>query len=207
MTPDTSKTRLLMGVCGSVSVVAVPHLLLWMRTELGIAHTRVVLTETAERILGKQAIRPFSSEPVVADWSDTDDPVPHVSLAAWADVVLVLPATVNALGKFANGIADDLLSSVVVAAECPVVVVPATNEAMWAKAAVRRNVAQLRADGFDVVEPKDGIEVADGSNEFGSLGDYRPAVIKAVVKAMSAPGSHSAVNPEQDDENPTPERD
>lgn len=185
-TPDTGKARLLMGVCGSISVVAVPHLMLWMRTKLGVGHTRAVLTPMAERLIGRQAIRPFTTEPVLVDWDDVrDDPAPHVTLANWADVILVLPASANALGKFANGIGDDLLSSIMLAASCPKVVVPATNAAMWDNPAVQRNVTQLRADGIDVVEPQQGIEIADGGAEFGSLGDYRPVVIRALAKAMA----------------------
>lgn len=188
--PDTGQVRLLMGVCGSVSAVAVPHLMLWMRTKLGIGHTRAVLTPMADRMIGRRAIRPFSTEPVLVDWDDVlDDPAPHVTLADWADVILVLPASANALGKVANGIGDDLLTSIMLAASCPKVMVPATNAGMWNNPAVLRNVAQLRADGIEVVEPQEGIEIADGGIEMGSLGDYRPAVIRAISKAMAMRGA------------------
>jgi phosphopantothenoylcysteine synthetase/decarboxylase len=124
---------------------------------------------------------------VYVDFDDVPDATaPHVELATWADVILVVPATANFLGKVANGIADDLLTTTLLAASCPVVIVPVTNTAMWSKPAVQRNVAQLREDGYEVVEPKEGVSLADGRAEAGSLGDYRPAVVAAIAKAMSS---------------------
>jgi phosphopantothenoylcysteine decarboxylase/phosphopantothenate--cysteine ligase len=79
-----------------------------------------------------------------------DFPAPHVSLPDWADLFLVLPASANIIGKAAHGIGDDLLSSAVVAATCPVAFVPSMNMQMWNKPAVQRNVRQLTEDGYHV---------------------------------------------------------
>jgi phosphopantothenoylcysteine decarboxylase/phosphopantothenate--cysteine ligase len=96
-----------------------------------------------------------------------------------------------------------LLTSTVMAARCPVVVVPAANAAMWEKPAVQRNVRQLREDGYDVVQPANGIEIDDYAPDFGSMGDYRPAVIAAISKAIAArstdpEGSHTVTTVEAD---------
>lgn len=185
--------NMLLGVCGSISAVAVPHMLAWMRLKLGLEQVRVVMTRNAESLMGRQAMRSFSSASVLVDWSDADDHrVPHVSLANSADVLLIMPASVNFLGKIANGIADDLLTSTVMAAYCPTVIVPTSNAAMWEKPSVQRNVSRLREDGYDVVQPKDGFEVEDGSPDFGSMGDYRLAVVRAVSKAIVFRGAKDA---------------
>jgi phosphopantothenoylcysteine synthetase/decarboxylase len=184
--------RLLVGVCGSISAVAVPHLVLWMRPTLGITQVRLVLTRAAKALVGTSVMRAVTDHGVFADFDDMPDAsAPHVELAAWADAILVLPATANFLGKVANGIADDLLTTTLLAADCPVVIVPVTNAAMWAKPAVQRNVAQLRDDGYDVVEPTEGVELAGWRTEVGSLGDYRPALVAAIAKAMSSPAARS----------------
>ncbi|MFW5418954.1 hypothetical protein J0910_20260 [Nocardiopsis sp. CNT-189] len=184
---EGGEVRLLIGVCGSVSAVAVPHILAWLPLSgfTGVV-PRVVMTPRAAEIIGPGAVRPFTPHPVLTGWDDTGLAVPHVELARWAEVVLVLSATANFLGKAAHGIADDLLTSVVLAAEAPVIAVPSTNGAMLAKPAVQRNIAQLRADGVDVVEPKPGLVVADQGRGTGSMGDFRPIVVRALAKAVAA---------------------
>jgi phosphopantothenoylcysteine synthetase/decarboxylase len=184
--------RLLVGVCGSISAVAVPHLVLWMRPTLGVTQVRIVLTRAAKALVGINVMRAVSDHGVYADFDDMPDAsAPHVDLAVWADAMVVLPATANFLGKVANGIADDLLTTTLLAADCPVVIVPVMNGAMWAKPAVQRNVAQLRNDGYDVVEPTEGVELAGWRTEVGSLGDYRPALVAAIAKAMSSRDARS----------------
>lgn len=186
--------RLLVGVCGSISSVAVPHLVLWMHSALGVTRVRVVMTRSARDLLGRKVMEAVAGDGVVTDWDDVEDKAaPHVALAAWADVV-VLPATANFLGKVANGIADDLLTSTVLAATCPVAMIPVMNAAMWAKPVVRRNVARLREDGVQVVEPTAGRSLNDGQDETGSLGDFRPALVAAIARAAGA--GTGAVRPE-----------
>ncbi|GAB3960493.1 hypothetical protein GCM10027614_82550 [Micromonospora vulcania] len=89
--------------------------------------------------------------------------VPHLALTAWADLVLVLPATANTLAKAALGIADNLVGTCVLAATAPVVLVPSMNAAMWQRPAVQRNVAQLRADGYGVVPPVPVLALSTGT--------------------------------------------
>lgn len=179
--------RLLVGVCGSISAVAVPHLVLWMRPTLGVTQVKIVLTRSAEGLVGRRVMRSVTDHGVYVEFDDVEDSTgPHVALATWADVILVVPATANLLGKVAHGIADDLLTTTLLAASCPVVIVPVTSATMWSKPAVRRNVAQVREDGYDVVEPKQGVSLAEGRVEAGSIGDYRPAVAAAIAKAIAA---------------------
>ena len=162
--------RVLIGVSGSIASVTVPQSILWLRHELGI-EVRVVMTRQAATMVTPRAIAVASGAPVALDDStDHNDPaVPHMHLTRWADLMLVLPASANLLAKAAHGIADDLLTTCIIAATCPVVFVPGMNEVMWRKPAVQRNVATLEADGYGVVAPVEGVAVADGRPTVGAM--------------------------------------
>jgi phosphopantothenoylcysteine synthetase/decarboxylase len=97
---------------------------------------------------------------VALDESGDSVHVPHIELALDADVIVVYPATVNILGKVANGIADELISALIIAAEIPVVFVPVSNPAMLDHPAVQRNIERLKSDGYVVLPPMLGPEVA-----------------------------------------------
>ncbi|MFD2767090.1 flavoprotein [Micromonospora eburnea] len=174
---------MVIGSC-SVAVLGLPHILLWLKSRLRLRRIRVVLTPMATRLVTTDSIRRVAGCEVYAGWDDLPaDARSHVSLAEWSQVAIVLPATADLVGKMANGIADNLATSTIMALSCPVIVVPSTNATTWAKPAVRRNVRQLRADGFTVVEPVQGLAVAGDTSEPGSMGDYRPALLQALVRA------------------------
>ncbi len=184
--------KLLVGVCGSSSSVIVPHMVLWVRSELGISQVRVVLTGMAQRFLTVESLATIPDCEVATGWDDIPGRLKtHIALANWADVLLILPSTANFLGRVANGIADDLLSSIVLAASCPVVIVPATSSTAWNKPAVQRNVSLLVEDGYHVVLPTNGTSWTDGSLEFGSLGDFRRPVLDAISKAIRNGGAQA----------------
>lgn len=165
-----------------------PHILLWLRDRLRLRQMRVVLTPSATRLVTTDSIKRVAGCDVHVHWDDLPAGArSHVSLAQWAQVALVLPATANLVGKLANGIADDLATSTVMALDCPVIVVPSTSATSWAKPAVQRNVTQLRADGFEVVDPVDGLAVAGETTEPGSMGDYRPVLLRALQQAAGVP--------------------
>ncbi|GAA4215477.1 flavoprotein [Microbispora amethystogenes] len=191
--PQQGSLRLLLGVCGSVSSLTVPHLLPWLSLKLGVTEVRVVLTAMARRFVTEESLRAVASCTTFSSWDDLPaGRDSHVTMATWAEVVAVLPATANFLGKVANGIADDLLTSILLAATCPVVLVPAMSQAMWEKPAVQRNIVRLREDGHRVVEPGGGVAFATGEAESGSLGDFRRPLITAIAQALAArPGEQS----------------
>jgi phosphopantothenoylcysteine decarboxylase/phosphopantothenate--cysteine ligase len=176
--------RLLVGICGSVSALAAPHILYWLKSRLGVTEVRVILTAMARRFVTAESLRSVLGCEVIQDWDDLPSAENHVSVASWADVAVVLPATANMLGKLAHGIGDDVLSSVLLATDCPTVIVPATSSTTWTRPAVQRNVAQLRADGYAVIEPSDGISLAAGRTEVGSLGDFRRPLITALAAVL-----------------------
>jgi phosphopantothenoylcysteine synthetase/decarboxylase len=143
--------KLLLGVSGSVATLSLPAYLHAFRAA-GVRQIVAVLTTTAERFLPPTALS------VLCDrvCTEADPAGGHVALGRWADRALVLPATANLLGTVAHGLAPSLLATTVLAADCPVTFAPAMNPVMWQRPAVRRNVAILREDGYDVVDPVPG---------------------------------------------------
>jgi phosphopantothenoylcysteine decarboxylase/phosphopantothenate--cysteine ligase len=123
---------------------------------------QVVLSRAAAKLVAPLAVEVASRHPVFIEMEDQAEGVfvPHIELGRNVDLVLVYPATVNIVGKVANGIADELIAALVLATEAPVFFVPVANPAMWAQPAVRRNLDQLRADGYTVLPPLPGVEVA-----------------------------------------------
>jgi phosphopantothenoylcysteine synthetase/decarboxylase len=158
--------RVLVGISGSISAMELPQSILWLRHQRGL-EVRAIMTRQATTMVSPRAVAVASGNPVLLDEGDgphNDPAVAHISLTRWADLFLVVPASGNVLGKAANGIADDVLSTFILAADSPVVFAPSMNQQMWRKPAVQRNVALLRADGHGVVEPIQGRALADGGS-------------------------------------------
>lgn len=146
--------NLLIGATGAISVLNLHMWIAHMKMNL-FDNVRVMMTEAATRFVNPQVISSFANTPVYTnEFGDEQFPAPHVSLTEWADIMLIIPASANILGKAAHGIADDLVSSSIVAASCPVLFVPSMNDQMWQKPAVQRNVRQLQEDGYHVVASK-----------------------------------------------------
>jgi phosphopantothenoylcysteine decarboxylase len=151
-----AEREIVLGVSGGIAAYKAAALAsLLVQRE---ARVTAVLTANARRFVGAATFAALTGRPVA---SRTFDPAvhplgAHIELAARADLVVVAPASADILAKAAGGAADDLLSTLLLCAECPVVVAPAMNTAMWEKPAVQRNVAQLRADGVTIVSPGSG---------------------------------------------------
>src|SRR5437879_6664963 len=115
------------------------------------------MTPSATRFVGPPSFQGVTGRPVLPGmWSATGSPEPHVALGDWAQLIVVAPATANVIGRIATGRSDDIVTAIVLAARCPVVVAPAMNDAMWSKRAVQENVEALRDRGVSIVEPESG---------------------------------------------------
>ncbi|HVG30201.1 MAG TPA: bifunctional phosphopantothenoylcysteine decarboxylase/phosphopantothenate--cysteine ligase CoaBC [Pyrinomonadaceae bacterium] len=132
---------------------------------------RVAMTEHATKLVAPLTFRALSGEHVVVDdyAPDNPDPIAHITFAQTVDLLVVAPATADIIAKFANGVADDFVSTTYLACDAPVLVAPAMNTTMWEHPATRRNVETLRADGVHVIEPDAG-EMACGTIGPGRLG-------------------------------------
>lgn len=119
---------------------------------------RVVMTQSASQFIGASTFVALTGRPVFTEMFDMDEfPLgPHIELARKSDLLCVAPATANFIGKAANGIADDLLSTLLMCFTGPVMVAPAMNCEMWEKPALQRNIETLKNDGLQIVPPESG---------------------------------------------------
>lgn len=148
------KGRLLLGVSGAIAATELNTWLIYLKTNV-CRNINVILTEQSLSFITDKGVSLISGNPVhVTFFDDPRFPAPHVSLTDWADIFVVIPSTANIIGKVANGIADDLLSTAILAAECPVLFVPSMNTAMWNRIVVQRNIKQIQDDGYLVHIPK-----------------------------------------------------
>ncbi len=145
--------ELVIGVTGGIAAYKTAALV--SRLVQAGAGVSVVMTESATRLVGRKTFEALSGRPVGTDmWGP--GPHPHIELAEAAELLCVAPATANLLAKAACGLADDLLSTLLLSFRGPIILAPAMNQHMWDKPAVKRNVEQLRADGFLLVGPEGG---------------------------------------------------
>lgn len=149
-------TRVVLGITGGIAAyksAELTRLLVKNGTQVD-----VVMTEAATRFVSTMTFQALSGRPVLTDlWqSGADDAMGHIAVSRGADAILVAPASADFIAKVAHGIADDLLSTLCVARECPLLVAPAMNRQMWSNAATRRNVAQIAADGVAILGPDTG---------------------------------------------------
>jgi len=147
---------------------------------------RVVPTDSALRFVGAPTWEALSGHPVSTQvWDDVPD-VQHVQLGRWADIVIVAPATANTLARAASGIADDLLTTSLLTATCPVVMAPAMHTEMWLHPATQANVATLRSRGVTVLDPAVG-RLTGADSGPGRLPE--PADLARVVDEILAGGA------------------
>jgi len=149
------------------------------------AGVTVVLTRNARKFLGEATFAALTGRPVATRGFDpSSHPLgAHIELAARADCIVIAPASADVLAKVALGMADDLLTTLLLCAECPVIIAPAMNAAMWEKPAVQRNVAQVAADGAHIVPPGSGW-LSCRQAGVGRMAE--PTEIAAVIEAVLA---------------------
>jgi phosphopantothenoylcysteine decarboxylase/phosphopantothenate--cysteine ligase len=157
---DIKNKKILIGVTGGIAAYKTCSLVNMFLKEG--ADVKVVMTEAATKFVAPLTFQSLTNHPVYVDMFDTynKEEVEHISLAKWADIVIVSPATANTIGKIACGIANNLLTTVVMATpkETPVLIVPAMNTNMWENPITQRNIDMLGKDKkYNFVEPREGI--------------------------------------------------
>ena len=158
--------RVLLVVSGGIA--AYKSAILVRRLRRSGARVDVVMTASAEKMVGATTFQALSGRPVLTDlWTE---PLAHVELGREADLAIVAPATANIMAKMANGIADDMATSTLLAVACPVLVCPAMNLRMWNHPATRDNVEALATRGVHIVGPEDG-ELAEGEEGPGRMSE------------------------------------
>ena len=179
--------KILLGVCGGIAAYKSAELV--RELQRGGAEVQVVMTANAERFItpltlaglsGPQVLRslwaPGTSETALNEPQRFD--MEHIRVAQETDAILIAPATANTLAKLAHGIADDLLTTICLASQAPLLVAPAMNVKMWQHPATKANVATLRARGAAVIEP------AHGELACGMVGEGRLAAIEEIAESV-----------------------
>lgn len=174
--------RIVVGVTGGIAAYKACDLVSALRR--AGASVRVVMTANAQRFVTPMTFATLAGTPVCSDpWAARDD-IQHISLADFAEAVIVAPATANVIGKYASGIADDLLTSALLAFTCPVIIAPAMNTRMFCSAPVQENLETLRRRGVHIVAPGEG-RLACGDEGAGRLPDTA-VLLEAIREALGA---------------------
>jgi phosphopantothenoylcysteine decarboxylase/phosphopantothenate--cysteine ligase len=168
--------EIVLGVTGGIAAYKACEIIRELKSEG--ANVTTILTAAGSQFITPLTLQTLSKNPVVMDlWNlISESEIGHISLAQRAHLLLIAPATANTIGKIRGGIADDMLSTVVMATGAPMVLAPAMNSQMYASASVRENIAVLRSRGFLFVEPDEG-ELA-----CGMVGPGRLAMVGKIVE-------------------------
>jgi len=172
--------RIVLGVSGGVAAYKACELARLL-VKAG-ACVDVVLTEAGARFVAPVTFQALTGRPVHASLWDASQAngMAHIDLTRGADAVVVAPATADFIAKLAHGLADDLLATLCLARACPLLVAPAMNRQMWENAATRRNVAQLRDDGVEILGP------ASGAQACGEVGEGRMLEAGEIFASLAA---------------------
>ena len=178
------------GVSGGVAVYKALEVISRLRKK--DIEVRVIMTESAQKFVTPLSFQSLSQNMVTTDMFDEPKAweIQHISLAKKADLMLVLPATANIIGKVANGIADDMLSTTIMATKAPVVFAPAMNTNMYENPIVQNNIEKLKSFGYEFIEPASG-RLACGDVGAGKLADVEDIygfVLKTLYKTSDLEG-------------------
>lgn len=179
--------KIVLGVTGGIAIYKSVSLLRELVNEHG-AEVQVIMSDSALKFMTPLIFETFSGKPVWTSMFSDEETVGvrHVTISKWADVVLVCPATANIIGKAANGIADDLLSTVICDAGTKTIFAAAMETGMYYNPIVQANIARLKEAGFGFIEPETG-ELASGSIGVGRLAEIR-TIIHSVERHLQ-PGN------------------
>jgi phosphopantothenoylcysteine decarboxylase/phosphopantothenate--cysteine ligase len=175
---DFINKKILLGVCGGIAAYKSAYLVREL-TRLG-AQVRVVMTQSAQSFITPLLMQALSGNEVRTELFDSqaERAMGHIELARWADYLVIAPASANSLAKMAHGIADDLLSTLYLVSEIPVIVCPAMNKSMWAHPATKANCKLMQERGVIFVGPE------EGSQACGEFGLGRVSEAEDIISAL-----------------------
>lgn len=181
-----SNRRVLLGICGGIAAYKAAELIRLLRSKG--AECRVVMTAAASEFITPMTLQALSGHPVHQQLFDPaqEQSMGHITLARWADLILVAPATANTVAKLSHGIADDLLTTTLLASNCPKMIAPAMNQQMWLSPPSQENLARLVRYGYQILGPETG-ELACGEHGVGRM--------LAPEKLLEAVESHFIAGP------------
>lgn len=177
---DLQDKRVVLGISGGIAAYKSAELV--RRLMDHGCQVQVVMTESACKFVTPATFQALSGHPVYTDAWDSRMPnnMPHINLTRDADLVVIAPATANLMAKLVHGLADDLLSTLCIASNTPLMIAPAMNREMWLAPATQRNAVQLREDGVSILGPSQGEQAC------GEVGDGRMIEPDDIVSAVRA---------------------
>lgn len=195
--------RILLGITGGIAAYKAAELARLL-TKQGM-EVQVAMTEAACHFITPATMQALTGSPVLVNqWDATENGMAHINLSRAADAIVIAPATADFIAKLALGLADDLLSTLCLARNCPLLVAPAMNCEMWGNAATRRNVAQLEADGVKILGPASGIQACGEEGmgrmlEAGQLAQeiaafFQPKILSGTQILITAGPTYEAID-------------
>ena len=184
--------KILLGITGGIAAYKIPQLVRLITK--ANCHAEIIMTDSAKNFVAPMTLGTLSGRDV---WTDSDfgRTIPHIKLTQWADVFVIAPCTANTLAKIAHGLADNLLTSAVIAASCSVLVFPAMNDRMYESPAVQENIAILKRRGVFVAEPDAGA-LACGTSGKGRMPEPEEImheIFRALCPVHDMSGKHVLV--------------
>jgi len=175
--------KILLGVCGSIAAYKTPELVrLFRQAEADVS---VMLTDNAAHFVAPLTLQTLSGRQVLRNMFEEGEGIVHIEAVRNADVLIIAPATANMLAKLAFGLADDLVSTAVLACDKPVLIVPAMNVKMWTNRLVKRNVKILKEAGYHFLDPEEG-DLACGERGTGRMAGLKKIMWEA-ARLTTAP--------------------
>jgi len=158
MFPNLKGKKILIGVTGGIAAYKIASLISLLKKE--DAEIQIIMTKSATEFITPLTLQTLSGNTVYIEMFNQrqEADIHHISLARWADCLLIAPATANIIAKMANGIADDLLSTVCLATKAPICVAPAMNVEMWKNKITQRNISTLRENNMRIFGPNEGVQ-------------------------------------------------
>jgi phosphopantothenoylcysteine decarboxylase/phosphopantothenate--cysteine ligase len=177
---QTQTKRIVLGLTGGIAAYKAAELArLLIKQNIEV---QVVMTEAACHFITPTTMQGLSGKPVFTDQWDANVPnnMAHINLSRDADAIVIAPASADFIAKLANGLANDLLSTLCLARNCPLIIAPAMNREMWLNVATQRNVAQLLADGIQILGPDSGVQ-ACGEEGMGRMQEAEQLAREVIV--------------------------
>ena len=180
MTMELKEKRIVLGVTGGIAAYKAAELVRLLGKQG--ADVQVAMTEGATHFVTATTFQALSGKPVFTDQWDARMPnaMAHIDLSRQADLILIAPASADFMARMAHGMADDLLATMVLARDCPLLLAPAMNRQMWENPATQRNVVQLLADGVQIIGP------ASGEQACGEVGAGRMLEPEEILEEVIA---------------------
>ena len=200
---QTQTKRIVLGLTGGIAAYKTAELArLLVKQNVDV---QVAMTEAACRFITPATMQALSGRPVLVNqWDATENSMAHISASRAADAIVIAPATADFIAKLALGLAGDLLSTLCLARDCPLLVAPAMNKQMWENPATQRNIAQLIADGVTILGPACGVQ-ACGEEGMGRmleaeelardiLAFFQPKLLSGVKVLLTAGPTYEAID-------------